>query len=41
MYLLFASFKNVYVFTGIRTQDIQFRKEPESNELNHPAKKTL
>ncbi len=32
---------NIFVFTGIRTQDIQFGKEPESDELNHPAKETL
>ncbi len=39
--LLFASLKNVYVFTGIRTQDFQFGQQPTSNELNHPAKETL
>ncbi len=41
MYLLFASVKNFYVFTGIRTHDLQFGKESESGELNHPAKETL
>ncbi len=32
--------KKIFVFTGIRTQDFQFEKEPESDELNHPAKET-
>ncbi len=40
MYLLFASLKHFYVLTGIRTQDFQFGKEPQSDELNHPAKET-
>ncbi len=40
VYLLFASFKNFYVFTGIQTQDFQFGKERESDELNHPTKET-
>ncbi len=29
--LLFASFKNFYIFTGIRTQDFQYGKEPVSD----------
>ncbi len=32
---------NIFVFTGIQTQDFQFEKEPESDELNHSVKKTL
>ncbi len=39
--LLFASFKNFYVFAEIQTQDFQFGKEPASSKLNHPAKDTL
>ncbi len=31
----------VYVFTGIRNQEFQLRKEPAGDKLNHTAKETL
>ncbi len=31
----------IFISTGIRTKNFQFGKEPESDELNHPAKETL
>ncbi len=35
VYLLFASFKNFYVLTGIQTKDFQFGKEPESSDVKN------
>ncbi len=39
--MLFASYKIFYIFTGIQSQDFQFRKQAVCDELTHPVKETL